>query len=96
MLVLLVVSLPQVKFGPDASYMLPISRNGTRVMQDAARTPSISKLKRRIAAASRATERGPERRCEHPQASAGATVPISRDNLSDEIEECDGDMLRPW
>jgi len=71
MLVLLVVSLPQVKLGPDASYMLPISCSGTSVMQDAARTPSIPNLKRKIAVAAASDRSSAERRCEHPQASAG-------------------------
>jgi hypothetical protein len=93
MLVLLVVSLPQVKLGPDASYMLPISRSGTSLMQDAARTPSIPNLKLKIAVAAASDRRSAERRCEHRQASAGLPY---RDNLSDEVGEYDDDMLRPW
>src|SRR3954454_8637140 len=55
--------------------MLPIccpsAAAGHPVMQDAARTPSIPNLKRKIAVAAASDRSSAERRCEHRQASAG-------------------------
>src|SRR4051794_10611696 len=96
MLVLLVVSLPQVKLGPDATYMLPISRSGTS--RDARRGENAEHSELEAEDRGRRRERQKQRRTSMRTSASvgGAAVPISRDNLSDEVGEYDDDMLRPW
>jgi hypothetical protein len=93
MLVLLVVSLPQVKLA--SCYLLSDARQPqqTLVMHDPVSMPNLT-WKIAVAAACDRRRAGTPTRTS--ASVGGAAVPISRDDLSDEIEAYDNDMLRPW